>query len=250
MNRQELSALAHISHPVAAPLGDDSVHRLLRQAVGDQQPNPRLLDLGCGRAEWLLRALAQHPGATAEGVDTSAEVLGAARERADALGTGDRLVLHEQDAAAFTSPHLFDVVVAVGACHAFGGLLETLAAARKHLAPGGRVLVGDAYWEREPTLAARETLGEYEDLATTVDRVVADGWTPVHGHLGTRHELDDYEWCWTGALASWALDHPGEAGSSQALETAGLHRTEWLRGYRDSFGFLALVLRRTEEGAP
>ncbi|MFC9627358.1 hypothetical protein ACFTXM_47980 [Streptomyces sp. NPDC056930] len=40
------------------------------------------------------------------------------------------------------------------------------------------------------------------DLATIVDRVVADGWTPVHRQNSTRRELVDHEWaCW-GALAS------------------------------------------------
>ncbi|MFD9165264.1 SAM-dependent methyltransferase, partial [Streptomyces sp. NPDC059558] len=83
------------------------------------------------------------------------------------------------------------------------------------------------------------------DLATTVDRVVADGWTPVHGHVSSRRELDDYEWsCW-GSLASWALDRPGDPDAAEALATATARRTEWLHSYRDSFGFLTLVLRPT-----
>lgn len=88
-------------------------------------------------------------------------------------------------------------------------------------------------------------LGDFTDLTTTVDRVVADGWTPVHGHVSTRSELDDYEWaCW-GALASWALDHPADPDSSQVLETATARRTEWLRVYRETWGFVCLVLRQT-----
>jgi hypothetical protein len=88
-------------------------------------------------------------------------------------------------------------VLSVGATHAFGGLLPTLAAARKHLAPGGRVLIGEGFWDRAPSQEAMEMLGDFTDLATTVDRVVADGWTPVDGHISTRRELDDYEWaCW------------------------------------------------------
>ncbi|MER6985049.1 SAM-dependent methyltransferase, partial [Streptomyces carpinensis] len=141
----------------------------------------------------------------------------------------------------------FDLVLSVGATHAFGGLLPTLAAAREHLAPGGRVLIGDGFWDREPSQEAREMLGDLADLATTVDRIVADGWTPVHGHVSTRRELDDYEWsCW-GSLASWALDNPDDPESAQALETATTRRSEWLRHYRDTFGFVSLVLRRTSD---
>ncbi|MET9648041.1 SAM-dependent methyltransferase [Streptomyces syringium] len=241
MNREMISRLAHADHPIAAPLDDTSVGELLDHGLprGDE----RVLDLGCGGGEWLLRTLAARPQLRAEGVDISEASLTRAHEAAVGLGVQDRLTLHHQDASGFTSPHPFDLVLCVGSTHAFGGLLPTLAAARKHLAPGGRVLVGDGFWEREPSPEAVDMLGDFDDLATTVDRVVADGWTPVHGHVSTRHELDTYEWAWTGSLSAWALDHPDDPGSAQALEAATAHRSEWLRVYRDTWGFVCLVLR-------
>ncbi|MFJ9469295.1 SAM-dependent methyltransferase [Streptomyces caniferus] len=243
MNREQISRIAHADHPIKAPVDDDSVRRLLERGLprGDE----RVLDLGCGGGEWLLRALALHPQLHAEGVDLSADDLAQARQASVRRDVGQRLVLHHQDARSFSSPHAFDLVLSVGAAHAFGGLLPTLAAAREHLAPGGHVLIGDGFWEREPSPEAVEMLGDFGDLATTVDRVVDDGWTPVHGHVSTRAELDDYEWaCW-GSLAAWALDHPADPDGPQALQTAGTRRSEWLRGYRDSWGFVCLVLRQT-----
>lgn len=80
-----------------------------------------------------------------------------------------------------------------------------------------------------------------------MDRVIADGWTPVDGHISTRGELDACEWAWAGSLASWALDHPDDPGSSQALEAAATHRSDWMRVYRDAFGFVCLVLRPTSD---
>ncbi|MEU8891038.1 class I SAM-dependent methyltransferase [Streptomyces sp. NPDC048442] len=244
MERSRRSQLAHAHHPIAAPLDDESVRRLIDRAV--TRDGARLLDLGCGQAEWLIRALEAHPAATAVGVDIAANALEEARAQAAARGVGDRLELHAADAATATLQGPFDVVLSVGATHAFGGILGTLAAARKHLAPGGTVLVGDAYWLTDPSPEAVEMLGEYEDLATTVENIAADGWVPVYGHLSTRHELDDYEWHWTGSLAEWAVDHPEDPDSAAALETSAVHRTEWLRGYRDSFGFHTLLLRSTK----
>jgi SAM-dependent methyltransferase len=244
MDRQMISRLAHANHPIAAPISEESVRRLLQRAVRDG--DERLLDLGCGSAAWLLRALAAHPRATAEGVDLSTEALAEAEHAATDLGVRDRLTLRHQDAAAFTSATPFDVVLNVGASHAFGGLLPTLTAARGHLATGGRLIVGDGFWERPPGRAAVETLGDLDDLPTLVDKVAADGWTPVYGHVSTREELDEYEWSWSGALASWALDNPEHPDAAQAHETAATHRTQWLRGYRDAFGFVCLVLRRTD----
>ncbi|MFD8984161.1 SAM-dependent methyltransferase [Streptomyces sp. NPDC059564] len=245
MNREQISRLAHANHPIKSPLDDDSVRRLLEHGVprGDE----RVLDLGCGSGEWLLRALSTHGQLHAEGVDISEDDLRQADEEASRLGVQSRLALHHLKAADFRSPRSFDLILSVGATHAFGGLLPTLAAAREHLAPGGRVLIGEGFWEREPSQEAAEMLGDYSDLATTLDLVVADGWTPVHGHVSTRRELDDYEWtCW-GSLASWALDHPDHPDSSQALETATNRRTEWLHVYRDMWGFVSLVLRRTSD---
>ncbi|MFI1647325.1 SAM-dependent methyltransferase [Streptomyces avidinii] len=245
MSREQISMIAHAGHPIKSPLDDHSVSRLLEHGLprGDE----RVLDLGCGTAEWLLRALETHPHLRAEGVDVSEVALTQARRAAGELGVGERLDLHRQEAADFVSAQAFDLVISVGATHAFGGLLPTLAAARKHLAPGGRVLIGESFWGCEPSPAAIEAFGDLADLATTVDHVVADGWTPVHGHVSTRSELDSYEWaCW-GSLASWALDHPADPASAQALETATVARSQWLHGYRDSFGFLCLVLRQTPE---
>ncbi|MFF9506607.1 SAM-dependent methyltransferase [Streptomyces sp. NPDC014724] len=245
MNRERISRLAHAGHPIKSPLDDDSVRQLL--AHGVPHGDARVLDLGCGSGEWLLRAMTTHPNLTAEGVDVSEDALRQAHDSAVRLGVQARLALHHQEAADFRSAHSYDLVTSVGATHAFGGLLPTLAAARKHLAPGGRVLIGDGFWEHEPTPEAVEMLGDFTDLATTMDRVVADGWTPVHGHVSSRRELDDYEWaCW-GSLASWALDHPADPDSVQVLETASARRTEWLRVYRNTWGFVSLVLRRTSD---
>jgi SAM-dependent methyltransferase len=243
VNRERLSELAHARHPIKAPLDDEAVSRLLEHAL--PRGNGRVLDLGCGGGEWLLRALTMDPHVRAEGVDISEDALTQARRNASGRGVQDRLVLHRQEAESFSSPQLFDVVLSVGATHAFGGLLPTLTAARKHLAPGGRLLVGEGFWDREPSPEAVEMLGDLTDLATTVDRVIADGWVPVHGHISTRRELDAYEWaCW-GSLASWALDHPADPDGAQVLKTANARRSEWLRAYRDSFGFVCLVLRPT-----
>ncbi|WP_371619948.1 cyclopropane-fatty-acyl-phospholipid synthase family protein [Streptomyces sp. NBC_00454] len=245
MTREQISAIAHCDHPIKSPLADESVSRLLEHGLprGDE----RVLDLGCGTAEWLLRALAERPHLHAEGVDVSEISLRKARQAASELGVGERLTLHQQEAADFGSPQPFDLVISVGAAHAFGGLLPTLAAARKHLAPGGRVLIGESFWDRAPSPEAVEMFGDLADLATTVDSVVADGWTPVHGHASTRGELDAYEWaCW-GSLAAWALDHPADPAAAQVLETANAARSDWLHGYRDSFGFLCLVLRQTSD---
>ncbi|GAA1981831.1 SAM-dependent methyltransferase [Kitasatospora viridis] len=247
--RARLSRIAHRHHPISAPLSDESVAVLLGRAIVTGRE--RVLDLGCGEAAWLLRALAAHPELTADGVDTDAGSLTLAREAAERLGVVRRLGLHHRPAAEFAGPHQYDLVLCVGATHAFDGLLPALAAARRHLAPGGRVLVGEGYWQREPDRAALDGFGgaareDFDELPALVDRLLADGWTPTAGHQSTQAELDDYEWCWTGSLADWALDHPSDPLAPHATELARDHRAGWLHGYRGAFGFVTLLLRPTE----
>ncbi|MFF2354626.1 SAM-dependent methyltransferase [Kitasatospora sp. NPDC058115] len=247
MDRRTISRLAHARHPIAAPLCDASVAALLERALAPDEQG-RALDLGCGRAAWLLRALGARPRWRAVGVDVDAAALTLARESAEALGVQRRLGLHHLDAREFTDRRPFELVLNVGATHVFGGLLPALAAAREFLAPGGRVLVGEGFWEREPSAAAPAALGaareDYADLATTVDRVTADGWTPVYGHVSSRQEWDDYEFSWTGTAAEWALDHPEHPDAAAVRAAAELHRAQWLHGYRGTLGFVTLLLRR------
>ncbi|MBV2156020.1 cyclopropane-fatty-acyl-phospholipid synthase family protein [Kitasatospora sp. SUK 42] len=247
MDRQQISRLAHAHHPIAAPLADESVARLLDRALAGRESG-RMLDLGCGEGSWLLRALAARPGWRAVGVDVDAAALTRAWESATTLGLVRRIGLHHQDVREFTAVGPFDLVLCVGATHAFDGLLPTLAAARELLAPGGLLLVGEGFWEREPSPAALDGLGaareDFADLATTTDRVLADGWTPVYGHVSTVREWDDYEFSWTGSLAEWALDHPDHPDAAAAREAADRHRAEWLHGYRGTLGFVTYLLRR------
>ncbi|MFE6055908.1 SAM-dependent methyltransferase [Kitasatospora sp. NPDC056446] len=247
MDRQLISRLAHAHHPIAAPLADGSVARLLDRATAGSRDG-RALDLACGEGAWLVRALAANPRWRAVGVDLDTRALARARQAAAALGVIRRIGLHHLDAREFTSREPFDLVLCVGSTHAFGGLLPTLAAVGGLLAPGGRLLVGEGFWQREPSRATLDGLGadreDFADLATTTDRVIREGWTPVYGHVSTEREWDDYEFSWTGSLAEWALDHPDHPDAAIAREAADRHRAEWLHGYRGTLGFVTYLLRR------
>ncbi|MFI7612146.1 SAM-dependent methyltransferase [Nonomuraea terrae] len=245
MERESISHIAHGDHPIAAPLSETAVERLLARAKPPR--GARILDLGCGEGAWLTRALARYPDATADGVDVSEMALAAAAREADRRGVSDRLRLHRTPAADFAAGQSYDLVLCVGATHAFGGLAPALAAVRGHLSPRGLALVGEGFWERPPTPEALRLLDakpeDFTDLAGTVESMEQAGFAAVHGHTSTPGEWDAYEWSWTGTLTSWALDHPGPDGDA-ALAAARGHRDMWLRGYRGVLGFVTLLLRR------
>lgn len=246
MTSPRISSLAHRRRPIAAPLDDGSVDHLLDRALAGGAR--RVLDLGCGQAAWLRRVLAKNPLVRATGVDSDENTVTQARAGIEAAGLTGQITVELLDAKEFTDPDPYDLVLCVGATHAFGGLLPTLHAARQHLAPGGRVLVGEGFWEGPPNQRMLEGgfgADEYDNLAATVDRVVADGWAPVHGHISTLAEWDAYEWAWTGSVEEWALEHPDHPDRATLLEAARRHRQLWLHGYRGILGFATLLLGPT-----
>jgi SAM-dependent methyltransferase len=226
------------------------VPRLLDRALGDREAH--VLDLGCGAGQWLLQAAAARPGVTGLGVDLDEGAVERGRATVRAAGLADRLELRVADATTVALDRPADCVLSVGAAHAFGGLLPTLEGLRPHLAGDGTVVVGDGFWASEPTdaaLAVGFERDEYADLATTVESICSAGWVPIYGHVSTAAEWDDYEWSWSGSLAEWAVDRPGDADAAEALAVAADHRREWLRGYRGVLGFVTLVLRRADTTA-
>ena len=244
MDRSLASAIAHRWHPVAAPVSDDNLHRLLTRLGAPE--DGRVLDLGCGFGEWLLPLIEAVPGLTGVGVDMSVSALAEARGRAEQRGLAGRVQFVEGDAAGYRGER-FDAVLCIGVSHAFGGLAGTLTALRGHLRAGGRILLGDGFWEVPPSDEALAALGaqpgELPGLIGLMAEVTRQRFEPGYGHISTLAEWDDYEWSWTGALTDWAVtEAPTDADVQQALETARTHRSEWLEGYRGQLGFLTVVL--------
>ncbi len=244
MDRAETSRIAHTHHPFAAPASGATVARLLERL--DPPEGSRVLDLGCGSGAWLVELLARRRDLSAVGVDTHLHpdrlALAAAR------GVGDRLTWYEGDAGDWWDGG-YGSVLCVGAAHAFGGPRDMLTAIATHLAPGGRALVGDGFWERTPSPAAQAALGagptDFPSLSGLVDLAKATGWAVTYAHVSSAEEWDDYEWSWTGSLTEWALrpgTHP--ADRAHVLEVADEHRSGWLEGYRGELGFLTAVLAR------
>ena len=165
----------------------------------------------------------------------------------------DRVTFEQADASGWSGEG-FDAVLCIGATHAFGGLAETLTAVRAYLRPGGRVLLGEGFWEAPPSERALRELGaepgELPDIAGLVAQAQEAGYEPGYAHLSTAAEWDHYEWSWTGALTEWALTEAPEADRQPALELAREHRRQYLAGYRHELGFATVVLHDVSGWGP
>lgn len=235
-----------------APLSSQRAHRLAADLAAT---NPALIvDLGCGWAELLLMTLAGAPQARGIGVDVHGPDLERARLAAASRVLGDRVDLLEGSATQPTEPA--DVVLNIGAFHAFGSIPEALNALRGRVRDGGRLLFGVEYWEHPPTTTELANMWEgttAEDcplLADLVDQAIAAGFRPIRTETVAREEWEEYE---SGHMADrelWLAAHPDHPDADAIRQALDAQRAIWLRGHRDVMGFAYLTLAATDVPQP
>ncbi|MGQ0837136.1 SAM-dependent methyltransferase [Actinokineospora sp.] len=234
-----------------APLSDEHARGLIT-TLGPLTDR-RVVDLGCGWAELLLRTLTTEPTATGIGVDRDSAAINHGRRNATARGLADRVELIAGDAADWSGDPV-DVLINNGACHVWGGepharTVTALKALHAHLRPGGLLLFGEGFWQRPPTEAelavmpmARE---EYWSLADLVDLAQAHGFRLLALSQASLTEWDDFESRHGLGWETWLLANPDSPHAADIRAKADTHRTAWLRGWRDTLGFAYLTLVRT-----
>ncbi len=207
-------------------------------------PQDRVLDLGCGWGEFLLRVAESEPTCRATGIDVDAEAIERGRRNASDRGLEGRVTLEVGDISVCDAAA--DVVIASGVSHAWGGTKQMLAALKRSVRPGGEVLIGDGIWRRPPTDAALQALDATADdffsLASIVDAALASGYRVLAVAEANDDEWDDFESRWCAGYERWLLANADHPEAPAARERVDDHRTRWLLGYRGVLGFAYLTL--------
>jgi cyclopropane fatty-acyl-phospholipid synthase-like methyltransferase len=244
----DFSAIAHEGLAFMNPLAEEDVDEMIEAL--ELEPGAHVLDLGCGKAEVLLRIVERYPDVRATGLDRSPAILAEARRQAEARVPESRVMLLEQDVREYDpEPGAFDLVVSTGGVSFRGGVGGTLAVLYGFVAPGGKLLFGEGYWREEPSAeylvalgAAREELRDYQgtieaaqDLRLELKRAVTS----------SVEDWDAYEDAWARNGERYADAHEGAEGVAELREwvAAGRERYQALGG-RDTLGFALLLFER------
>jgi cyclopropane fatty-acyl-phospholipid synthase-like methyltransferase len=244
----DFSALAHEGLAFMNPLAEEDVDEMIEALALD--PGAHVLDLGCGKAEVLLRIVERYADVSATGLDRSRVVLAEARRQAAERVPESKVTLLEQDVREYApEPGTFDLVVSTGGVSFRGGVGGTLAVLAGFVAPGGKLLFGEGYWREEPTAeylvalgAAREELKDYEG---TIGAAQDAGLELKRAVSSSVEDWDAYEDAWARNGERYADAHEGEEGVADLREWIATGRERYRElGGRETLGFALFLFER------
>jgi cyclopropane fatty-acyl-phospholipid synthase-like methyltransferase len=244
----DFSALAHEGLAFMNPLAEEDVDEMIEALALD--PGAHVLDLGCGKAEVLLRIVERYADVRAIGLDRSRVVLAEARRQAAERVPESKVTLLEQDVREYApEPGTFDLVVSTGGVSFRGGVGGTLAVLAGFVAPGGKLLFGEGYWREEPKAeylvalgAAREELKDYKG---TIGAAQDAGLELKRAVTSSVEDWDAYEDAWARNGERYADAHEGEEGVADLREWIATGRERYRElGGRETLGFALFLFER------
>ena len=238
--------ITHADHTYLNPLSPARIEEVL--GLLDLQPRAQVLDVGCGRAEVLIR-LAERFGVHGVGIDKSPFAIKRARDEAARRPHEGQLVFFHQDGAEyFAPPGSFDLAMCLGASWVFGGHAETLRALARYVRPGGSVLVGQPFWNRPPTVEYLTALeAPAEIYGTHAENVMAgerEGLAPHFTMVSAPEDWDRYEGLQWRATDRWARANPDDPDVVEVVSRVAAERNAYLRWGRDTLGWAIYLFRR------
>jgi SAM-dependent methyltransferase len=236
---RKFTTIAHGGHRYYSPLGSARATALCR--LFTLRPGDRVLDIGCGRAQFLLDVLAAHP-ARGIGVDANATFIDLAAAAARARGLANRATLIARPLTeAVTDRDRFAAVICMGSSQAIGTLSEALGWAWQALEPGGTALFADGYWKQPPAAAYLDALGATESEMTTHAGNAAlareAGFRVLRTMASSDDEWDDYEGLYCSAVERYVDTHPDDPDSASMAQRIRRWHDAYLRWGRDTLGF-------------
>lgn len=208
----------------------------------------RVLDVGCGKGEILVRALARL-GGTGLGLEPNPAFAADARARAnDRLAPDTVRILEVRFEDADLPDRAFTLGICTGSLHAFGDWRAALDGMARLVTPDGWALLGPGYWKRLPAPEYLAALGGREDemlsLPGTLAMAGAAGWSVHACHESSTSDWDAYEHAYAARMHEWCDAHPRDIDAVPFRQRIESWAAAYRRWGRDTMGCALLLLRR------
>ncbi len=207
----------------------------------------RVLDVGCGKGEFLLR-LNKLYDISGIGIDKSPFCVSDCKANKEERAPDADIEYLLMDAADYKTEEQFDLTCCMGASWIYGGIKGTLEALNKMTKPGGIIIAGEPYWLKEPSpeyLKADEM--ERSTFHTHMENVLmGDEFGLKCGYtLASDHEdWDHYETLHWWSAAEYVDANPDDPDNKEILENAKKYRAIYLKWGRDTMNWCLYVYRK------
>ncbi|MDE9365136.1 methyltransferase domain-containing protein [Luteipulveratus sp. YIM 133132] len=235
------------------PLSETHAERLVAFLAHDLRDG-RVVDIGCGWGELLMRVVQAAPAATGLGVDLDGVSTAHGVRLAEQRALSGRLRFEVRDARDVDGP--VAAAICIGASQVWGRPVEenqpmdyrsALRALRALLEPGSRLVYGEGIWSQPPTDAAVSPLAgrhdEFVTIAELLDIAVDEGFRPITVFEASQDEWDEFESGYSACYAHWLAGHPTDhPDATKVRELADRQRAGYYAGYRGVLGLAYLGL--------
>lgn len=245
MDRWKYFGITHRDHIVCNPTSSAKLDELVD--LLPLQPQSRVLDIACGKAELLLRIADRH-GATGVGVDISPYEFQAARQRVANRELASRIEIVESDGAEYDAePGSFDMAMCIGATWVWGGFRGTIKALKKIVLPGGLIAIGEPFKMKEPhedyIAADPEFLPTLVTHAENVAIAQDEGLTLLYALVSNQDDWDRYEGLQMRAAELYATEHPEDPDVDELLKQRHEVDRVYLKWARDTLNWAIYLFK-------
>jgi cyclopropane fatty-acyl-phospholipid synthase-like methyltransferase len=209
-------------------------------------PGKTVIDFGSGYAEPLI-IWAENFGISGVGIEFREACCDRAQKKIAERGLGDRLEIVHKDASKYKfRKGAYDLAICLGASFIWGGFGPTLRKLKQAVRPGGKVAIGEPYWNKTP--APKEYVKRLEGYTiSTEHELLKMAQTEKYDfEYIVRTSLDDWDRYETGnwyGLHKWLYENQGHPDRQQVIDWLRKNQEEYLRWGREYLGWAIYLMR-------
>lgn len=250
MDKWKYYDIRHKNHLLCNPINQDKFERLCRLLRLEQ--GARVLDIACGKGEFLVR-LAELYDVSGVGIDISPYCINDCLLKHRNRVPNSDIKFIEMDGAKYKPEtyESFDLAMCIGATWVYGGYRRTIQALKMMTKPGGLIIVGEAFWLKEPSQEYLEASGMKREEIDTYDNNVEvgekEGLTCIYSLVSNHDDWDHYEWLKWWATDDYVRTHFHNPDIPELLDRSRQEKENYLRWERDTLGWAIYVFRKAQE---
>jgi SAM-dependent methyltransferase len=247
MDIRKFFDITHREHILCNPMSVEKFMELID--LLRLRSEDRVLEIATGKGEFIIR-LAEQYNIGGIGVDISPYYISDAKKKHQQRIPNAQLSFVEMNGADYKPEEWesYDLVACIGASWIYGGHRETLRVLNEMAASRSWIIVGEPYWQQEPTADFLEAIGEkcnnygthYENMKVGQEL----GLKLVYTLVSNQDDWDRYEGLQWYAAEEWASENPDDPDVEEVLKRVRKNKENYLKWGRETFGWSIYVFKK------